>query len=154
MKILRLAAAISFSRSIRRLLAILCALVWPLVLQSMQVQTPGTPDVSAAVSAPQGFRGIIDLDGPWRFEKGDDFEWALPGFDDSSWPTVNLSESLSNQGIDSYTGYAWYRLHLQPQQLSVFANLPANTSVQLYVASNSVGQLAVYVNGVEAGHTD
>ena len=31
----------------------------------------------------------IDLSGPWRMQAGDDAAYAQPGFDDSSWSTVN-----------------------------------------------------------------
>jgi hypothetical protein len=153
MKISRLAAAIGFPRSILRWIAVFCAIASPLSAQSQPAQPAPTPGPTAVAPAPEGLRGIINLDGPWRFQKGDDLEWALPGFDDSSWPTVNLSDPLSTQGVDPYTGYAWYRFHLQPQQLSFFGNLPANTALQLLVATNSVGQLSVYVNGAETGHT-
>jgi hypothetical protein len=95
----------------------------------------------------------MTLDGPWRFQIGDDPNWADPNFDDSAWATVNLGQPLSEQGFESYSGYAWYRLRLQPQQVSPFSNLPGNPPLDLLLTSYSVGQLAVYVNGVESGHT-
>lgn len=97
--------------------------------------------------------GVIALDGPWRFANGDDPRWADPAFDDSSWPTVNIGRALADQEIDSYSGYAWYRLRLDPQQLANLTRLSGNSSPVLLVTGNSVGQLEVYVNGVEAGHT-
>ena len=95
----------------------------------------------------------MKLDGPWRFQVGDDPRWADPDFDDSAWATISLDQSLMEQGLDSYSGYAWYRLRLQPQQLAQISKLPANPPSGLLLTSDSVGQLAAYVNGVESGHT-
>jgi len=128
----------------------------PVAAQTAPTQTAPAhqaPAPAATAATPIQDRGVLNLDGPWRFQAGDDLAWALPAFDDSSWPAVNLSQSLTSQGIDSYTGYAWYRFHLSPQQVAVFAGLPANEATQLLVSSNSVGQLALYINSVEAGHT-
>ena len=94
----------------------------------------------------------MSLDGPWRFQIGDDPRWADPKFDDSAWQTVKLGQSLAEKGIDAYAGYAWYRLRVQPQQLAQF-NSPGNPQLELLVTGDSIGQLAAYVNGLEAGHT-
>jgi hypothetical protein len=95
----------------------------------------------------------MEIDGPWRFQAGDDPRWADPGFDDSAWKTVALSKPLTEQGFATYAGYGWYRLRLQADQLAKLNSLPGNPPLDLLVTSNSVGQLAVYVGGVEAGHT-
>jgi hypothetical protein len=94
---------------------------------------------------PVASRGIADLNGPWRFEAGDDAGWADPALDDSSWHTVTPGEPLADQGIDPYAGYAWYRLRLRPE--------PADAVPDLLVLNDPAGEVAVYVNGVEAGHT-
>jgi phosphoserine phosphatase RsbU/P len=124
----------------------------------LAAQAPATPAPSAASgSGPSPIaaqvHGTMVLDGPWRFQIGDDPRWADPGFDDSKWLTVSLDKPLIDQGIDSYSGYAWYRLQLQPQQLLQFRNLPGHPGLDLLLTSDSVGQLGVYVNGAEAGHT-
>jgi hypothetical protein len=93
------------------------------------------------------------LDGPWRFQTGDDPRWADPGFDDSAWSTVALGQPLGDQGIDSYSGYAWYRIRLQPAQLAPFGNVSGAPPLNLLLTTSSIGQLSAYVNGVEAGHT-
>ena len=120
------------------------------------------PAQSAAATSPaaSGTNGsaklhaTLDLDGPWRFQVGDDPRWANAGFDDSAWTTVSLSKTLSEQGVEGYSGYGWYRLRLQPQQLAQFNNLSADSSLDLLVTGDSVGQVAAYVNGVESGHTN
>jgi hypothetical protein len=119
--------------------AVLCFIAIPL-----SAQTSANP-----ASEPFAIHGVLSLDGPWRFHTGDDASWANPNFDDSAWPSIKLGMPLSDQGIDHYSGYAWYRLRLTQQQLSQTGNAP----LELLVAGNSIGQLAAYVNGVEAGHT-
>jgi hypothetical protein len=107
----------------------------------------------APVAAPASFQGSLQLDGPWKFQIGDDPRWADPAFDDSSWTPVNLSQSLTDQGVESYSGYGWYRIRLAPQQLQQVAAIAGNSAPALLLESASVGQMAVYVNGQEAGHT-
>ena len=100
-----------------------------------------------------GIRAVTILVGQWRFHTGDDPQWADRGLNDSVWPTVSLSQSLVEQGIDTYNGYAWYRLKIQPQQLAQFSSLASGQPLSLLVSSNSVGQIDVFVNGIESGHT-
>lgn len=116
-------------------------------------QAPSSPVNPAGNEVASGVRGITVLDGQWRFQTGDDPRWADPAFDDSSWPMVSLSSALVEQGIDTYSGYAWYRLKLQPGQLAQFRNLAMGQPLSVLVTSNSIGQFDVLVNGLEAGHT-
>jgi phosphoserine phosphatase RsbU/P len=120
-------------------------------LAAQATATPASGSVASPVTAQ--VHGTMVLDGPWRIQVGDDPRWADPGFDDSQWETVSLDKPLIDQGIDSYSGYAWYRMRVQPQQLAQFSNLPGNPGLDLLLTSDSVGQLGVYVNGFEAGHT-
>ncbi len=115
-------------------------------------QAPSGANVEPSAVA-DGIRTTTILDGQWRFQTGDDPRWADPAFDDSKWPTVSLSSPLVEQGIDTYSGYAWYRHKIQPGQLAQLASFAAGQPLSLLVSNNSVGQLDVYVNGVEAGHT-
>lgn len=107
----------------------------------------------AAIAPAVSFQGSIKLDGPWKFQVGDDPRWADPAFDDSNWATVALGQPLTRQGVDSYSGFAWYRLRLDPRSLQQFGDQTAQTALFLFLESDGVGQVAVYVNGVEAGWT-
>jgi hypothetical protein len=139
------------ARSILCWFALFCVLTIQLAAQAPPAAVPAAVSVdNAGLSR---VHGTVDLDGPWRFQAGDDPRWADPGFDDSAWPTVVLSHALTEQGFDSYTGYGWYRIKLQAQQLSQFNNLPGNPPLELLVTGDSIGQLGVYVSGAEAGHT-
>jgi hypothetical protein len=134
---------------------------------SITGQSPAAPDAAAPAAAPATFAAnnavsaslhrILELNGPWRFQVGDDADgrlgYADARYDDSAWATLALDKPLSEQGFDSYTGYGWYRLRLQPQQLAQFNNAAGNPQLDLLLTGNYIGQLAVYVNGVESGHT-
>ena len=135
---------------------------------SLALQVPATPAIAPATvpanntvaannTVSASLHRILELDGPWRFQVGDDPDgrlgYADGGFDDSAWPTMTLDKPLSEQGFDSYTGYGWYRLRLQPQQIAQFNNSAGNPQLDLLLTGNYVGQLAVYVNGVECSHT-
>jgi phosphoserine phosphatase RsbU/P len=135
--------------SIASLVALFCACAVPLAAQSPAIVAPAASGANAAARV----HAIMDLDGPWRFQVGDDPRWADPGYDDSAWPTVVLSKGLSEQGFDSYTGYGWYRLRLQRQQLSQLNSLAGNAMLDLLVTADGIGQAAVYADGVESGHT-
>jgi sigma-B regulation protein RsbU (phosphoserine phosphatase) len=128
-------------------LALVLAATLALAAQSPAIVAPGTSASAPAIS------GTMILDGPWRFQVGDDPRWADAGYDDSTWSTVTLSTAITEQGFDPYTGYGWYRLRLSPQQLAQFKNLPGNPQLDLLVSSYTIGQLGVYLNGEYAGHT-
>ena len=149
MKIVLRAASRIFLRGTLAVLALACSCT------SLGAQSPPPPAVSAPVpqtsQPPADFRATLNLNGPWRFQIGDDLEWAETAFDDSKWQTITLGDSLTSQGTDAYTGYAWYRLKLQPEQLTRLNT--ANQPLELLLSSDSIGQLDVFVNGVEAGHT-
>jgi hypothetical protein len=118
------------------------------------VQTASTQNslISAGreqVVVPSSIHGTFKLDGRWRFRTGDDPAWADPSFDDSAWDKIDLSTSLLEQGLDSYSGYAWYRLRLHPVPVPDSGVL----SLALLVAPNSIGQLQVFVNGSELART-
>jgi hypothetical protein len=100
-----------------------------------------------------GVHAVLSLDGPWRFQAGDDLRWADPAFDDSNWATATLDKPLTTQGFDSYSGYGWYRLKVKPEQLSAIRSLSPNTPLVLLATPDSVGQLTVYLNGSEVGQT-
>jgi len=164
MKIARRAAAKLHGCYVPAWLAMLLALVIRAVPLAAQA-TPAPPAAAASQApaataaavansaAPARIHGVVSLDGPWRFQIGDDPRWADPKFDDSAWQTVTLGQPLADQGIDAYAGYAWYRLRLQPRQLSQFTNLPGSPQLDLLVTGDWIGQFAAYVNGAEAGHT-
>jgi hypothetical protein len=71
-----------------------------------------------SVSSAMNLKLEVDLKGKWRFEIGDNMEFAHPEFNDLNWGTINAPEAWENQGFPSYDGYAWYRISIEiPQNL-------------------------------------
>jgi hypothetical protein len=149
MQIIERAALQVGPRWMLRWLAIMLACALRLAAQSPAVAAANAP----AASPVAGVHAVLKLDGPWRFQQGDDPRWADPAFDDSNWQTATLDKPLTAQGLDSYSGYGWYRLKVKPEQLSAIASLSPNAPLVLLASPNSVGQLTVYLNGSEIGHT-
>ncbi len=71
------------------------------------------------------------MNGPWKFHKGDDLQWAQADFNDSGWPSMDLTPPPGSYdpflgtsgfmpgwtalGDRGYAGYAWYRLKVNVQ---------------------------------------
>ncbi|HTU49796.1 MAG TPA: SpoIIE family protein phosphatase [Acidobacteriaceae bacterium] len=86
-----------------------------LFAQPKEVPAPQSSAKAApAVLTVEGLgQGAIPLDGPWQFHTGDNPEWASPSFDDSTWEAMQLNGPWGSQSHPGYTGYAWYRRHVQ-----------------------------------------
>ena len=52
-----------------------------------------------------------DLSGPWRFQVGDQAQWAEPRFDDGSWPVVDVPTGWGRSSPEGEM--AWYRLSVR-----------------------------------------
>jgi Stage II sporulation protein E (SpoIIE) len=57
-------------------------------------------------------KSTVALDGDWQFHLGDDPAWASPGLDDSGWERIKVDKPWGDQTHFGYTGYGWYRRHL------------------------------------------
>lgn len=64
----------------------------------------------AAESRAQNWRQALDLSGFWKFEIGDDRNYADPKFDDSAWDKIEVPGAWENEGYPGYDGFAWYRV--------------------------------------------
>src|SRR6187399_927066 len=80
-------------------------------------------------------KNLIPLNGPWKFITGDDMQYAQSNYDDSGWETMDLTAppgahdddvGLSGfipgwtaKGHPNYSGYAWYRLKVPLDSLTV-----------------------------------
>lgn len=71
---------------------------------------------AASPSQPLLVQGLgnatVPLDGTWQFHLGDDPAWASPSLDDSSWESISVDRPWGAQQHFNYTGYAWYRRHI------------------------------------------
>jgi len=111
-----------------------------------QAPTASSPTSSTATLIEGLGKAVALLDGPWQFHLGDDPRWASPSFDDSQWETLSADRPWGEQGHPSYTGYAWYRLHLSLNSAlgnrSDFALLVPHLSdvYEIYWNGNSIGR--------------
>jgi hypothetical protein len=102
----------------------------------------------------------VALNGPWRFQVGDNPLWADPNFDDSSWETADLTpkpgahdgdggltnyaSGWSARGHSGYVGFAWYRMTVRvvdPGVDTLWLAGPAlvDNAYQLYVDGHLLG---------------
>lgn len=87
---------------------------------------------------------VADLEGEWRFSKGDDMRWAAVDFDASSWSTVDVPSDWESEGFRDYDGYAWYRKSFRVDS--------ADTDKALYAYVGQVDDVdEVFVNGQRIG---
>jgi len=108
----------------------------------------------------------VPLTGPWKFSpgdspwRGDSPLWAEPGFDDSRWPTLDLTPQADSfdlassdqsrapgwtaKGFPDLTGYAWYRMSIRvsdpSRQLSLKMPTDFDDAYQVYANGRFVGQ--------------
>lgn len=84
------------------------------------------PDAKAEDSVLTFGYAAVALNGPWKFQVGDNLRWADPNFGDSSWENVDLTpkpgahdgdggltnytSGWSARGHSGYVGFAWYRM--------------------------------------------
>jgi hypothetical protein len=57
-------------------------------------------------------KSTVPLDGEWQFHLGDNPAWASPTLDDSGWERIGVDKPWGAQTHFGYTGYAWYRRHV------------------------------------------
>ncbi|MFT6865270.1 MAG: hypothetical protein ACJA08_000087 [Cyclobacteriaceae bacterium] len=52
---------------------------------------------------------IVDLRGQWKFNIGDNLNWAALDYDDETWGGIFVPSRWENEGFSGYDGFAWYR---------------------------------------------
>src|SRR3569833_4256069 len=112
----------------------------------------------------------VELNGPWKFHRGDDMRWSQPGFNDSGWASVDLTPpagsydpflgtsgfmpgwtALGNRG---YWGYAWYRLQVNVQYdpglsaggLEIKMPNDVDDAYQVFVNGRQIGEFGKFTN--------
>jgi hypothetical protein len=74
--------------------------------------SPATPTTPVPLTVTGLGNSTVPLDGKWQFHLGDDPSWASPGLDDLSWEPIGVDKPWGAQSHFNYTGYAWYRRHI------------------------------------------
>ncbi len=106
-----------YSRQVRSRLAIKALFLLFAASVAAQQTTPIPALKPGNAAAPtlviQGVgKGVVPIDGAWQFHLGDDMRWANPAYDDSGWESIEVNAPWGAQQHPSYTGFAWYRRHL------------------------------------------
>ena len=107
---------------------------------------PSAPPADTLVVQGLG-KFTAELGGKWQFKTGDDMAWASPEFDDSGWEKIGVDRGWGTQGHFGYTGYAWYRRHIDfvpvagaPPDLALFIQL-VNGPYEVYWNGTLVGRM-------------
>ncbi|HZB89457.1 MAG TPA: SpoIIE family protein phosphatase [Terracidiphilus sp.] len=74
---------------------------------------PGMCASSDTFRAPSPGPGSMLIEGKWQFHLGDEQDWAAPSLDDGSWEQLDARTTWGDQTHPGYTGFAWYRKHIQ-----------------------------------------
>jgi Stage II sporulation protein E (SpoIIE) len=91
-------------------------------------------------------RGAVALDGQWQFHIGDDPARSSPTFDDTGWEHLRVDRPWGDQGHYGYTGFAWYRRHVD------FVQGPGSPSEVVLYMPHVRCAYEVYWNGRLVGH--
>jgi len=67
--------------------------------------------VSGQMLIASDWKELIELNGYWKFNIGDDARWSDYNFYDDDWEEIRVPSSWEDEGYHSYNGYAWYRIH-------------------------------------------
>ncbi|MGB6934046.1 MAG: GGDEF domain-containing protein, partial [Acidobacteriaceae bacterium] len=123
-------------------------------LFAQQKEVPASQSTGKAptpVLAVEGLgQGAIPLDGAWQFHTGDNPEWASPSFDDSGWESMQVNGPWGSQSHPGYTGYAWYRRHVQIHTVAgsktKYALLmpPIDDAYEVFWNGKSIGQFGKF----------
>ena len=109
-------------------------------------QPTGKADHAPILAIEDIGRGAVPIDGEWQFHLGDDMRWTAPGYDDSEWEHITTGKTWGAQTHPSYTGFAWYRRHLDIPPSS----LPNRKLAILMPPVEDAYE--VFWNGVAIGH--
>jgi hypothetical protein len=82
-------------------------------LCSGRLQAERTPDPAPNTLIIQGLGdATAPLGGLWQFHLGDDPSFANPALNDSTWENLRVDQTWGVQTHPGYTGFAWYRRHI------------------------------------------
>jgi Stage II sporulation protein E (SpoIIE)/Beta-galactosidase jelly roll domain len=146
---------------------LLLSIMLCLLSSAAPAQSPSATAASPSPAVPFSVRlgeSSIELDGPWKFHTGDNPAWSEPGFDDSTWGTMDLTpppgsadETLAisgdlpgwtDLGYPNYSGYAWYRLSVNVQgatrRLALKMPDQADDAYQVFVNGQQIGSFGKF----------
>ena len=153
-------------RNILRIAPVLCLL--------LASPLPSHAAGQQAVSIVLGHSTAL-LDGPWKFQTGDDTRWSDPAFDDSGWEAMDLSappdandgdvgmtpytSGWTAKGHPGYQGYAWYRIHLSVtppagETLALLGPWDVDSAYQVYANGTLLGGVGDFSGAAPVAHSN
>ncbi len=103
--------------------------------------------LSFEVEAQRDLRRLVDLRGYWKFNIGDNLDWAKANYDDSRWTEVFVPSDWEDEGFHGYDGFAWYRVGFE-------LDLDPSDPHEIYLDLGFIDDIdEVYVNGKLIGRT-
>ncbi|MBX7219554.1 MAG: protein kinase [Blastocatellia bacterium] len=120
--------------SVGLLLVALFGLAQTVTAQTYHIKTLGEP---------------AEIVGEWKFQPGDNLEWAKPGFADADWKSIRIDQSWGTQGYEGLGGFAWYRVHLRldPQAIPE----PVHNQLGILLGGAPFCPYEVYAGGEKVG---
>jgi len=90
------------------------------------------------------YKRIISFNNTWKFNLGDDLEWAEFSYNDKDWDPIYAPAPWENEGYHGYDGFAWYRKQFELNDKYLNQNL--------FLSLGSIDDAAeIYVNGILIG---
>ncbi|WP_240935642.1 hypothetical protein [Hymenobacter sp. HDW8] len=89
--------------------------------------------------SPKGSQSGLLLENGWRYQVGDNSQWARPDFDDSAWDTINPARPRQELPPRLRTDISWLRLRFR------LADSLRQRAIMLQVAG--YGAWEIYLNG-------
>lgn len=83
---------------------------------------------------------LIYVTDRWKFQPGDNTEWASPEFDDTGWPLVSTYLTELDLAFTEWNGAGWFRLHV-----NVDSSLTGRPLALLI--DQHMGASEIYING-------
>ena len=126
---------------------------------------PITPDSHAQRLVVLG-NATTELNGLWKFHIGDNMAWANLNFDDARWGTMDVTPppgtydpfygtsgfvpGWTARGYPGYSGFAWYRLHVNIQN-NIAGSSNGAAALAIKMPDNFDDSYQVFVNGQMVG---
>jgi len=105
--------------------------------------------VSTSYATNQKTIESLELPKEWKFQTGDNADFAKPDFNDEIWKTIRVDSYWDSQGYANYDGIAWYRTRI------VLPSSLKNKSEIIKVVRISLGRIDddddTFINGHKIG---
>lgn len=108
----------------------------------LRTMIPAEAARAVALKENPGSKVLLTLDTNWRFINQDG-DYSKSTFDDSTWKTIDATDTWQSQGYPNYHGVAWYRK-------TITLKTASSGKVLLHFGAVD-GDAVVYVNGQKVG---